>query len=74
MADLKHFKEQALELAPEARATLVDALMETHDVESSEAATQAWFQEARRRRSQFASGGVSLIPGDEFLASLDKPG
>ncbi|MEO6324534.1 MAG: addiction module protein [Thermoanaerobaculia bacterium] len=74
MADLKHVKEQALELAPEARASLVDVLIESLDVESSEAVTQAWFEEVRRRRSQFSSGGVGLISGDELLAGIEKPG
>jgi hypothetical protein len=71
MADLKHVQEQALELEPEARASLVDTLMESLGVETSEAATQAWFQEVRRRRSEVADGTVQLISGDEFLATLD---
>ncbi len=73
MADLKAVKEQALELEPEARASLVDALIESLDIESSEAATKAWFEEVRRRRGQVAQGTVELVPGDELLAGLDKP-
>jgi hypothetical protein len=73
MADLKFVKEQALELEPEARASLVDALIESLDIESSEAATQAWFEEVRRRRRQVAEGSVELIAGDDLLTGIDKP-
>ena len=72
MTDLKHVQAQALELEPEARASLVDTLIESLGVETSEAATQAWFQEVRRRRSEVTDGTVQLISGDEFLATLDN--
>ncbi len=72
MADLKFVKEKALELEPEARASLVDALIESLDVESSEAATQAWFEEVRRRRRQVAEGTVELIPGEKLIAAIDE--
>ena len=72
MTDLKHVQAQALELEPEARAALVDTLIESLGVETSEAATQAWFQEVRRRRSEVTDGTVQLISGDEFLATLDN--
>ena len=73
MADLKLVKEQALKLEPDARASLVDTLIESLDIESTEAATQAWFEEVRRRRRQVAEGAVDLIPGDDLLAGIDKP-
>ena len=73
MADLKTVQKQALELEPEARASLVDALIESLGVESSDAATQAWLEEVRRRRREVVDGTVELLPGDELLAALDRP-
>ncbi len=73
MADLKSVQRQALELEPEARASLVDTLLESLDLESSEAATQAWFEEVKRRRRLVADGVVELLPGDELLSGLEKP-
>jgi hypothetical protein len=54
------------------RASLVDTLIESLDVESSEAAPQAWFDEVRRRRRQVEDGSVQLLPGDELLSAIDK--
>jgi hypothetical protein len=71
MADLKAITDQALQLAPEARASLVDTLLESLDATSSEAATQAWFEEVLRRRKEVAEGAVELIPGDDLFRGLD---
>ena len=71
MADLAALEAQALELEPEARAKLVDILLESLDLQESKAATQAWFDEVRRRRQQVANGSIALLDGDELLKDLD---
>ena len=71
MADLTSVRAQALQLEPEARASLVDTLLESLEMGSPEAATAAWFDEVRRRRQDVADGRVKLLEGDELLADLD---
>lgn len=74
MADLETLRAQALQLEPSARASLVDALLESLDVGATEAATQAWFSEVQRRRREVADGSVELVPGDDLFVRIDEPG
>jgi len=75
MADLETVRSQALQLEPDARATLVDALLESLDVSSSsEAATSVWFAEVQSRRRAVTNGSDDLLPGDDLFAGIDDGG
>jgi hypothetical protein len=55
----------ALSLPVEARAALIDSLLESLDVQVDDDAEAAWLQEIYRRLRQMDSGAVALIPWDE---------
>ncbi len=72
MVDLETVKTQALLLGPDARASLVDALLESLDVSASDAASRAWFSEVLRRRREVDDGTVALLPGDDLFVGIDQ--
>ena len=53
---------EALKLTTEARAALVDSLLDSLDVEVDEDAEQAWRQEIQQRLQEIDNGAVELIP------------
>jgi putative addiction module component (TIGR02574 family) len=53
---------EALKLPAEARAVLVDSLLESLDVEVDEDAEQAWRQEIEQRLQEIDDAAVDLIP------------
>jgi len=54
----------ALSLPTEARAALIDSLLESLDVQVDDDAEAAWQQEIYRRLQEIGSGAVRLIPWD----------
>ena len=58
----------ALQLTPAERASLVDRLIATLDVDPE--VEEAWALEVERRQSEIENGTVSLLPGAETLAKL----
>ncbi len=60
----------ALSLPAEARAALIDSLIESLDVEVDPEAEEAWREEIRRRVQQIDSGVVKTIPWDEARRTL----
>lgn len=60
----------ALALAPEARAALIDSLISSLDQGVDPAAEEAWREEIYRRLKQIDSGAVELIPWEEARRRL----
>jgi putative addiction module component (TIGR02574 family) len=59
---------QALCLAPEDRAKLVERLIASFEPRSP--AQDAWLKAANARREDVRSGKVALVPGDAALARV----
>jgi putative addiction module component (TIGR02574 family) len=55
----------ALSLPAEARAALIDSLIDSLDIEVDPEAEEAWREEIRRRIQQIDSGAVKTIPWDQ---------
>jgi putative addiction module component (TIGR02574 family) len=60
----------ALSLPVEARAALVDSLIESLEVEVDPKAEEAWREEIHRRLQQIDNGAVRLIPWDDARRKL----
>jgi putative addiction module component (TIGR02574 family) len=60
----------ALALSAEARAALVDSLIESLDQTVDEGAEEAWREEIYRRLQQIDSGAVQLIPWEDARRRL----
>ena len=60
----------ALELPLEARAALVDSLIESLDQIVDEGVEEAWREEIYRRLQQIDSGAVQLIPWEDARRRL----
>ena len=59
---------QALSLAPEDRAKLVERLIASFEPRSP--AEVAWLEAANARREDVRAGKVAMVPGDEALARV----
>ncbi len=59
---------EALQLAPEERARLIDKLITSLDIDPE--VEEAWAAEVERRNAELESGTVSLVPGPETIARL----
>jgi len=64
---VEELAEQAMTLPSEARARLVDLLVESLDADELGDIDRLWLAEATRRRDDVRSGRVRTIPGDEGL-------
>lgn len=64
-ADPAKLLQEALKLAPEARAALAASLLESLEGEADEGAEAAWAAEIARRVHQLDSGAVTPIPWPE---------
>lgn len=64
-ADAAKLLKVALKLAPEARAALAAALLESPEGEADEAAEAAWATEIAKRVQELDSGAVAPIPWPE---------
>jgi putative addiction module component (TIGR02574 family) len=62
--------EKALALPVEARAALVDSLLESLDTEVDEAVETEWVREVQRRAAELDSGAVAPIPWAEVRSRL----
>ena len=67
---IEELTEQALALPNEAKALLVDQLVESLDPSEEGELHDLWAIEAQRRLRELRSGAVQAIPGDEALARL----
>ena len=68
--DAAEVLRDALALPPEARAALVDSLIESLDRVIDEGAEEAWLEEIYRRLQQIDSGAVQLIPWEDARRRL----
>jgi putative addiction module component (TIGR02574 family) len=62
--------KNALSLPVEARATLIDYLLESLDAQVDPGAEEAWRGEVHMRLQQIDSGAVKMIPWDDARRSL----
>jgi putative addiction module component (TIGR02574 family) len=60
---------KAMALSGEARALLVEKIVESLDQESIR---EIWLTEAKKRRDEVRSGRVKTIPGAEAMQSVRK--
>ena len=60
----------ALALPPEARAALLDSLIESLDTGVDENADEAWREEVYHRLQQIDGGAVKLVPWDDAQRRL----
>jgi hypothetical protein len=66
---LEELKTEALKLAPEARAQLAQALLESLEDLSETEIEKLWFEEALRRDKECDSNEVTLRSADEVMRS-----
>jgi len=71
--NVEQVAEEALALPSEARAWLVDRLVESLDPTEDGRVRRLWAAEARRRLEAVRCGRVKTIPGDEALAQVIRP-
>lgn len=64
---LEELKEEAMKLAPEARAKLAHALLASLEDMSQAEIELLWVDGAQRRDEEIDSGRVSLRPANEVL-------
>ena len=64
---LEELKDEAMKLAPEARAKLAHALLASLEDLSEAEIELLWAAEALRRDDEIEAGQVSLRPADEVL-------
>jgi putative addiction module component (TIGR02574 family) len=64
---IEQLAEEALALPANARAQLVDRLVESLDPAEDIPFCQLWAAEALRRRDEVRAGRVQTIPGNEAL-------
>jgi putative addiction module component (TIGR02574 family) len=69
-ADPAKLLSEALSLPSEARAALIDTLLESLDSEIDPDAQETWRQEIRRRVQEIDNGAVKLIPWDDARRDL----
>ena len=68
--DVKQIEAEALKLAPEERARLAQALLDSLETLSEEESLQAWVQEAKARADEADSDPSVLLPADDVLRAL----
>jgi putative addiction module component (TIGR02574 family) len=69
---IEQLAEEALALPANARAQLVDRLVESLDPAEDVSFRQLWATEALRRRDEVRSGRVQTIPGEEAIKLARK--
>jgi putative addiction module component (TIGR02574 family) len=69
---VEQIAEEALSLPSEARALLVDRLVESLDPAEDGYIRQVWATEGMRRLEEARSGRVQTIPGDQALEEVRR--
>ena len=64
--------QEALSLPPDARAALVDSLLNSLEPQTDEHAEELWRVEIRKRVAEIESGAVELTPWPDVRARLDR--
>ena len=69
---IESITEQALSLAPTARAYLAEILLESLDYEEDVQVSEAWQQEIKKRCQEIDANPSLLIDGNKFVAELKQ--
>lgn len=69
---IQQIEAEAMSLPSEARALLIDRLVESLDPTEDESIHPLWAVEALKRRDDVRNGVVQTIPGDEALARVKR--
>jgi putative addiction module component (TIGR02574 family) len=72
--NIETITEQALKLAPAARAYIAEILLESLDYEDEEdfLVSEAWRQEIHKRCQEIESDPSLLVDGEQFIADLKQ--
>jgi putative addiction module component (TIGR02574 family) len=62
--------EEALSLPVDARLVLIEKLLTSLNLPTSEEIDRAWSEEAEHRLDQIESGEAKLLPGEEVFSRL----
>ena len=68
---LEEIEQDALELRPQDRATLVEHLLATLDEGEDVDAEEAWVAEAERRYQEYRAGRMKAVPADQVHAEAE---
>jgi putative addiction module component (TIGR02574 family) len=68
--DVAEVLRDALDLPAEARAALIDSLIESLDSTIDDKAEEAWREEIYRRLQQIDAGAIQLIPWEDARRRL----
>ncbi|VGO21267.1 addiction module protein [Pontiella sulfatireligans] len=63
---------EVLDLPTDERLSLIDRLLHMNNLSTQKDIDQSWIDEAARRDQQVDNGTVSLIPGEEVVAKINK--
>jgi putative addiction module component len=70
--EFEKVRAQALKLDLDARAALVQILLESLEDPTEAESESLWLSEAERRQREVREGRVKLAPGDEVKVLLDR--
>lgn len=70
MSTYEEIETAALALPPDARAMLVEHLLESLSAEEQQRIDDMWAEEAERRDNEIEDGIVAAVPGDEVMNRL----
>jgi putative addiction module component (TIGR02574 family) len=68
--NIETITEQALKLAPTARAYIAEILLESLDYEEDVVVSEAWRQEIQKRCQELDANPSVLIDGEQFMADV----
>ena len=64
--------DDAMQLEPQGRALVAEALLESLDLDADAEISEAWQEEIRQRCDAIDQGTVALLPGDQVLAEFRR--
>jgi hypothetical protein len=70
--NIETIAEQALKLAPAARAYIAEILLESLDYEEDFLVSEAWRQEIQKRCIEIDGDSSLLIDGEQLMADLKQ--
>jgi hypothetical protein len=70
--NIETITEQALKLAPAARAYIAEILLESLDYEEDFLVSEAWLQEMQKRCQEIDADPSLLIDGENLIADLKQ--
>jgi putative addiction module component (TIGR02574 family) len=70
--DPQQIIDEAMQLEPQGRALVAEALLESLDIDADVEISEAWRKEIRQRCDAIDQGTIALIPGDQVLAEFRR--